>query len=286
VNFGRFRAMFAATRSPLRLLLALLLTLAAVPGAHSQDHPAVGDLASQIAVAMEQLSVKSVVVFEFTGPDTYVTPVGGMLADDLSDVLARSSSKFKVIDRIRAVKALESNRLAPEITADQEVAAWIAQGIGADVALVGRLSSEGGNILLTIDCLLAKEGKSLKSFQSTFPLTDKWKADLAINIDPDSAVSATLGNQKNQGTSFAQCTSCPPPQFPPAARKLSTHRTVILEVVIGTDGKARDIRVLKTEDQGFSVAAIQAIQKWRFKPARSTKGAPMETRAPIELNFS
>jgi TonB family protein len=278
--------MLAATRSPLKFLLVLLFALAAVPGAHAQDHPPVGDFASQLAVALDQFSVKSVVVFNFTGPDTFVTPVGGMLADDISDVLARSSSKFKVIDRVRAMKALDSNRLAPEIIADQEVAAWIAQSIGADVALVGKLSREGDNVRLTLDCLLAKEGKILKSFQAAFPLTERWKADLAMNIDPGSAVGAFLGTQKTRGTSFAQCNSCPPPEFPRAARDQTIREAVTMEVIIGTDGKPRDIKLIKSPGNGLSVAAVQAVQKWRFKPARGPDGKSIETRAPIEVNFS
>lgn len=278
--------MVANTRSPVRFLPALFLAFTVVPSARPQEHPHVGDLASQIAVAIGQLSLKSIVVFDFTGPDTFVTPVGGMLADDLSDVLATSSTKFKVIDRVRAVKALDSNRLAPEITADQEVAAWIAQSVGAEAALVGRLSREGGNIELSVDCLLAKEGKSLKSFQATFPLTDKWKTDLGLNIDPNSSVGAMLGTRTNPGATFPQCTSCPAPEFPQAARKLNARGTVTLQIVVGTDGKARDIRVVKSSGNGLSVAAIQAVQKWRFKPARSPEGKSIETRTPIEMNFS
>lgn len=286
MNTARSRQKIVGTCSLVKFPLALLLALAAVPSARMQDHPPVGDLASQVAVAIEQFNVKSVVVFDFTGPDTFITPAGGMLADDLSDVLARSSSKFKVIDRVRAMKALDSNRLAPEITSDQEVAAWIAQGIGADVALVGRLSSEGGNIQLTLDCLLAREGKSLQSFQATFPLTDKWKAELAINIDPDSSVGSMRATHSDSGTSFAQCTSCPAPQFPRTAKDQPLRETLTLQVVVGTDGKARDIRVIKSPGNGLSVAAIQAIQKWRFKPARGPDGKSVETRTPIEVDFS
>jgi TonB family protein len=285
-NFVRSRATIAISRSPWKLLVALFLAVTAVSGARAQEHPDVGTLASQIANYIEQISVKAIIVFDFTGPDTFVTPVGGKLADDLSDILTTSSSKFKVIDRFRAMQALDSNRFAPEITADQEVAAWIARNLGADVAIVGKLTREGSSIQLSVDCLLVKEGKILKSFQAIFPLTEKWKADLAINIDPDSSVSAVIVTRKDPGNSFAQCSYCPPPEFPRAARILNSRGTVTLLIVVGTDGKARDLRVVKSPGNGLSVAAIQAVQKWRFKPARGTNGAPTETRIPLEMNFS
>jgi TonB family protein len=278
--------MNAVTRSPVKFLLALFVAVAAVPNARPQEHPDVGSLASQVASYIEQISMKSIIVFDFTGPNTFVTPVGGKLADDLSDALATSSRKFRVIDRVRAVQALESNRLAPEIIANQEVAAWIAQNLGADVALVGKLSGDASSIQLALDCLYVKEGKVLQSFQATFPPTDKWKAELATNIDPDSSVGTVLVTRKDPGTSFAQCTYCPPPEFPRTARKLNTRGTVTLQVVVGMDGKARDLTVVRTTSNGLTVAALQAIQKWRFKPAHSADGAPMETRIPIELNFS
>jgi TonB family protein len=278
--------MIAAARSPLKFLLALFLAVIAVPRVRAQEHPDVRALASQVAGYMEQISKKSIIVFDFTGPNTFVTPVGRMLANDLSDVLATSSRKFKVVDRVRAANALESNRLAPEIIADPEVAAWIAQNLGADVALIGRLSGDARSIQLALDCLYVKEGKVLQSFQTKFPLTDKWKTELATNIDPDSSVGIASGAGMDSGASLPRCISCPAPEFPRAARDQPIRETLILQVVVGTDGKARDLTVVRTPDNGLTVAAIQAIQKWRFERAHGADGAPMETRIPVELNFS
>jgi TonB family protein len=286
VNFAQFRAMNRGTRSPVKFLLALFFALAAVPNARTQEQPDVRPLASQVASALEQFNTKSIIVFDFTGPNNFVTPVGGRLADDLSDVLATTSGKFRVIDRARVVRALGSNRVAPETAADPETAVWLAQNIGADVVLVGRLSRDGGSIQLTLDCLLVTDGKYLQSFQATFPLTDRWKTDLTTNIDPDSAIGTMRAPGADPGSSFPHCTNCPAPVIPRAARDQTASGTVTLEVVVGTDGKPRDIRVLKTPDHGLTVAALQAVQKWRFSPARGADRKPIETRIPIEVNFS
>jgi len=278
--------MLVGPRSPLKFLLALPLFVAALPSARAQEQPDIRPLASKVAAALEQFNTKAVLVFDFTGPSTFVTPVGGRLADDLSDVLATSSSKFKVIDRVRIVRALDSNRVAPETAADPETAVWLAQSIGADIVLVGRLSRGGASIQLILDCLHVMDGKYLQSFQDNFPLTDKWSAELAMNIDPDSEVGTMGSAGADAGASFPHCTSCPAPGFPRTARDLTARGTVVLEVVVGTDGKSRDIRVLKTPDHGLTVAALQSVQKWRFSPARGTDGKPRETRIPIEVNFS
>ena len=286
MHFLRLRAKIAGTRSPVELLLAFFLAVAAIPSARAQEQPDVHALASKVATALEQFNSKAIVVFAFPGPSTFVTPMGAQLADDLSDVLTQSSGKFKVIDRARVVRALGSNRVAPETAADPETAVWLAQGIGADVVLVGRLSREGGSIQLTLDCLQVSGGKYLQSFQAAFPLTDKWNSELGANIDPDSEVPAIRGPGADSGASLPHCTSCPAPQIPRDARDQAAGGTVTVEVVIGTDGKSRDIRVLKTPDHGLTVAALQAIQKWRFSPARGADGKPRETRMPIEVSFS
>jgi protein TonB len=58
----------------------------------------------------------------------------------------------------------------------------------------------------------------------------------------------------------------------------------MLSCVIGGDGKAEEIHVVKPLGMGFDVNAIDAVSKWVFKPGM-LDGVPVPVRATIEVNF-
>lgn len=61
----------------------------------------------------------------------------------------------------------------------------------------------------------------------------------------------------------------PRPQYPSMARRLGQEGTVVLEVVVSTEGLAKSVRI--QESSGYELldqAALQAISKWKFVPAK------------------
>jgi TonB family protein len=71
------------------------------------------------------------------------------------------------------------------------------------------------------------------------------------------------------------------------AIKEKYNGTVMLAVVVDTEGHARDIRVTKSLDTNgfkFDEKAIEAVEKWKFKPGEKG-GVPVNVRATIEINF-
>jgi TonB family protein len=55
-------------------------------------------------------------------------------------------------------------------------------------------------------------------------------------------------------------------------------------VGIDADGRLVDIRVVKSLGMGLDEKAVQAVQKWRFRPGMKG-GEPVATQAEVELNF-
>lgn len=74
------------------------------------------------------------------------------------------------------------------------------------------------------------------------------------------------------------------PEFSPEARKAKYQGTVVLSVVVGTDGRAHDIRVARGLGMGLDQQAIDAVQKWRFSPALYDSH-PVSVYATIEVQF-
>ncbi|MES1258747.1 MAG: M56 family metallopeptidase [Acidobacteriota bacterium] len=73
-------------------------------------------------------------------------------------------------------------------------------------------------------------------------------------------------------------------QYTDEARDAKISGTVLLSVVVGTDGAAHQINVLSTPDAGLSTKAVEAVQQWTFAPG-TLNGEPVPVKARIEVNF-
>jgi TonB family protein len=74
------------------------------------------------------------------------------------------------------------------------------------------------------------------------------------------------------------------PAYTDEAGQAKIEGTVMLKVVIGTDGLAHDISVVKGLDAGLDGKAAEAVQQWRFAPG-TKNGEPVAVQATIEINF-
>lgn len=74
------------------------------------------------------------------------------------------------------------------------------------------------------------------------------------------------------------------PEYSEEARKAKYQGTVVLYVVVDEKGNPRDLRVVRTLGLGLDQKAIEAVQKWRFKPGMKD-GKPVPVAAQIEVNF-
>jgi periplasmic protein TonB len=68
---------------------------------------------------------------------------------------------------------------------------------------------------------------------------------------------------------------------------IRNHREgiVVLTAVVGADGKAHDIVVIKPLPDGLTEKAVEAVESWRFNPAKGPDGNPAAVRQTIEVNF-
>jgi protein TonB len=74
------------------------------------------------------------------------------------------------------------------------------------------------------------------------------------------------------------------PEYSEEARKAKYSGTVTLSVIVDAEGHARDIHVVKSLGMGLDEKAIEAVEKWRFKPGMKG-GQAVNVRATIEVNF-
>ena len=81
------------------------------------------------------------------------------------------------------------------------------------------------------------------------------------------------------------CTYCPEPPYSEEARKLKVQGNITVSVLVGVDGRAQKIRIVKGLGQGLDEQTITAIRAWRFTPALDARHNPVAVWVTIETAF-
>ncbi|HEY3743197.1 MAG TPA: energy transducer TonB [Bryobacteraceae bacterium] len=74
------------------------------------------------------------------------------------------------------------------------------------------------------------------------------------------------------------------PEYSEDARKAKFQGTVVIALVVDEKGNPRDIRVVRPLGMGLDQKAIEAVEKWRFRPGQKD-GKAVATQATIEVSF-
>jgi TonB family protein len=74
------------------------------------------------------------------------------------------------------------------------------------------------------------------------------------------------------------------PQYAEEARQAKYQGTALVSLVVDANGNPQDIRIAKSLGLGLDERAIEAVQKWRFKPGMKA-GKPVKVRIQVEVNF-
>jgi len=74
------------------------------------------------------------------------------------------------------------------------------------------------------------------------------------------------------------------PEFSEEARRAKYQGTVLLTIEVGEDGQPHRLRILRGLGLGLDEKAIEAVSRWKFKPAQRN-GHPVRAAATIEVNF-
>ncbi len=87
------------------------------------------------------------------------------------------------------------------------------------------------------------------------------------------------------GVGYPVCAYCPDAKYSEEARKAKFQGVVILQVVVTSDGRAANIRVVSGPGLGLEEQAVAAVQTWRFRPALGPNRTPVATQIAIEVQF-
>jgi protein TonB len=75
-----------------------------------------------------------------------------------------------------------------------------------------------------------------------------------------------------------------PPSYPDLAREANVDGTVMVQALVGKDGKVKDTKVVKSIPM-LNDAALAAVKQWVFKPALSNN-KPVAVWVAVPVKFS
>lgn len=76
-----------------------------------------------------------------------------------------------------------------------------------------------------------------------------------------------------------------PPVFPDEMRRDGVSGVVTVSILIDEKGNVTEPKVVKTTHEAFSQPALDALAKWKFKPAKQG-GAAVAMRVNIPIQFT
>jgi len=74
------------------------------------------------------------------------------------------------------------------------------------------------------------------------------------------------------------------PEYPDDARKARFQGSVMVAVEVDEKGLVSSVRIMKPAGLGLDEKALEAVKKWRFRPA-TRDGRPVSVPASIEVSF-
>lgn len=75
-----------------------------------------------------------------------------------------------------------------------------------------------------------------------------------------------------------------PPEYPAEMRTQKASGVVTVNCLVDEKGNVSESRVEKSTNEAFDQAALEAVKRWKFKPARQD-GNPVSIRVSIPVRF-
>jgi TonB family protein len=298
-----------AQRVTLRLCLAVfLLVIPSTTKSQSTelildrvDEGKLNLLASQTAQKIREAPIEdaqpSVLVIDFfrNSPGT-PSRLGSLLADHFSESLSAYSNGMKIVDRKILKDYLTKEWTTLENLQSNDVCLRIGRQLGAMGVIVGTLSEKEDSVTLTLKI----EGLGLNAkIEDPFPRSGT-TAVLLLNEDlrrmfsepgpnyarkPDEIPQEPGVFRSGPGVTPPTCDKCSPPDYSDAARAAKFQGNVTLSLVVTPDGQVNSILVVKGAPFGLTSKAIEAVQRWHFKPGLKD-GMPVAVRVEVESSWT
>ncbi len=246
-------------------------------------------LAEQIRRSKIDPAFPKILVIDFSNAnDKQFSKLGSILADDLAQSLSSLAAGFQVQDRKSFNEYLKENWMGLDDLQSEAVCLTLARSMGGAGVVRGTLETDDHR-QLRINVRIDGLGQTW-SGETQFPLTgemqDLWKQPAISYERSAAALPAEPGILQPgvDGASLPICVFCPSPDYTDLARAAKYRGTVELSLIVTKDGVVNSVVVLKGAPFALTQKAIDAVQKWKFKPSKF-HGQSVPVRVPVDIEF-
>lgn len=246
-------------------------------------------VAEQIRQAKLDPALPKVFVIDFSNAsDRQFSKLGSILADDLAVSLSSFASGFQVEDRQAFNAYLKENWMGLGDLKNEVICLTLARSMGGAGIVRGTIETDATQ-RLRLSVHTDGLGPSW-SGEAQLPMTGEMQELLkqpAISYERSAeAIPAEPGVLQPgvDGASLPVCVFCPSPDYTDLARTAKYRGTVELSLVVTKDGAVNSVLVLKGAPFALTQKAIDAVQKWKFKPAKF-HGQSVRVRVPVDIEF-
>jgi len=120
--------------------------------------------------------------------------------------------------------------------------------------------------------------------QSQVPQTDGGDAQMTPPGAPTALAKMCSAKNPPPCATPPRVVFSPDPGFSNQARKAKYQGTCTLMIVVSAEGRITNIRVVSPVGMGLDQKAIDALKRWRFKPAMQD-GKPVPVEMAVEVDF-
>jgi TonB family protein len=283
------------------MIAVMACSLASAPAVAQDASPALpriaqdqmDSLASRVAEQIRQSKIDpaypKVFVIDFSNAsDRQFSKLGSLLADDLAQSLSTLASGFQVEDRKEFNAYLKENWMGLDDLQNEVVCLTLARSMGGSGVVRGTIETDA-NQQLRIH--LSTDGMGLAwTGEAEFPMTGELQGLLKQPAVSFARAAETIPAEPGvlqpgvDGASLPTCVFCPSPDYTDLARTAKYRGTVELSLIVTKDGIVNSVLVLKGAPFALTQKAIDAVQKWKFKPAK-LRGQSVPVRVPVDIEF-
>lgn len=183
----------------------------------------------------------------------------------------------RLLSRVALIMELQGDVTAPEPLYQRAIQILEAPALGSPVELATVLELYAG---LLNKQLKVTEAEKLRD--RARPIRARHIREMLARIPPPAITAPAL--KIGGGVSAPVMISKVEPKYTPVAKLAKLQGSVLVTIVIGVDGAARNIEVQRGIGLGLDEQAVEALLQWKFQPG-TKDGQPVAVKANVEINF-
>ncbi|HEX3091495.1 MAG TPA: TonB family protein, partial [Candidatus Angelobacter sp.] len=153
---------------------------------------------------------------------------------------------------------------------------WVEKGIAPDKLIATKFVDDK-----------PEKGVAMTRPLCAYPEAATYKGSGDVNdaVNFECTLDVEIGSTlKGQSVTAPRPLHTPEPKYSKSARKQKIEGTVMLSMIIGTDGRPHNVKVVKSLEPSLDVLAVEAVKNWKFAPA-TKDGRPVAVEMRLQVDF-